>query len=118
MLAGVSHDLRTPLTRLRLSLELLPEANRGDRGHDRDIEDMDAILDQFLAFIRDGASRPVEEDDLTDLVREVVAPFNQTREQVRMALQPVPGDAVAAGVDEASAGQPDRQCPEPRWRLG
>ncbi len=56
----------------------------------RDIEDMDAILDQFLAFIRDGRDEPVEEGDLTDLVREVVAPFNQTREQVRMALQPVP----------------------------
>ncbi|MHA5867632.1 two-component system sensor histidine kinase AmgS, partial [Pseudomonas aeruginosa] len=42
------------------------------------------------AFIRDGRDEPVEEGDLTDLVREVVAPFNQTREQVRMALQPVP----------------------------
>lgn len=91
MLAGVSHDLRTPLTRLRLSLELLPESER-EMVEDmiRDIEDMDAILDQFLAFIRDGRDEPVEEGDLTDLVREVVAPFNQTREQVRMALQPVP----------------------------
>ncbi|WP_323115678.1 histidine kinase dimerization/phospho-acceptor domain-containing protein, partial [Klebsiella variicola] len=88
MLAGVSHDLRTPLTRLRLSLELLPESER-EMVEDmiRDIEDMDAILDQFLAFIRDGRDEPVEEGDLTDLVREVVAPFNQTREQVRMALQ-------------------------------
>ncbi|VFS81841.1 two-component sensor EnvZ [Pseudomonas aeruginosa] len=46
MLAGVSHDLRTPLTRLRLSLELLPESER-EMVEDmvRDIEDMDAILD-------------------------------------------------------------------------
>lgn len=119
MLAGVSHDLRTPLTRLRLSLELLPESER-EMVEDmiRDIEDMDAILDQFLAFIRDGRDEPVEEGDLTDLVREVVAPFNQTREQVRMALATGTGDAVAACVDEASAGQPDRQCPEPRRRFG
>jgi two-component system osmolarity sensor histidine kinase EnvZ len=45
----------------------------------RDIEDMDAILDQFLAFIRDGRDEPVEEVDLSDLVREVVAPYNQPK---------------------------------------
>lgn len=90
MLAGVSHDLRTPLTRLRLSLSLM--ANDSDLTDDmvRDIEDMDAILDQFLAFIRDGRDEPVEEVDLSDLVREVVAPFNQPEEQVRLCLEPIP----------------------------
>ncbi|PSS50223.1 ATP-binding protein [Pseudomonas sp. BBP2017] len=90
MLAGVSHDLRTPLTRLRLSLSLL--ANESDLTDDmvRDIEDMDAILDQFLAFIRDGRDEPVEEVDLSDLVREVVAPFNQPEERVRLCLEPIP----------------------------
>lgn len=90
MLAGVSHDLRTPLTRLRLSLSLM--ASDSDLTDDmvRDIEDMDAILDQFLAFIRDGRDEPVEEVDLSDLVREVVAPFNQPEEQVRLCLEPIP----------------------------
>ena len=89
MLAGVSHDLRTPLTRLRLSLELM--GNHTDLTDDmvRDIEDMDAILDQFLAFIRDGRDEPVEEVDLCDLIREVVAPYNQNGEQVRLRLQPI-----------------------------
>jgi len=89
MLAGVSHDLRTPLTRLRLSLELM--GNHTDLTDDmiRDIEDMDAILDQFLAFIRDGRDEVVEQVDLTDLVREVVAPYNQNGEQVRMRLEPI-----------------------------
>ena len=90
MLAGVSHDLRTPLTRLRLSLSMLD--NDSDLTDDmvRDIEDMDAILDQFLAFIRDGRDEPVEEVDLSDLVREVVAPFNQPEERVRLCLEPIP----------------------------
>jgi two-component system osmolarity sensor histidine kinase EnvZ len=90
MLAGVSHDLRTPLTRLRLSLELMPKDNEFMDGMVRDIEDMDAILDQFLAFIRDGRDEEVEEVDLVELVHEVVAPYNSPVEQVRLCLESIP----------------------------
>ena len=90
MLAGVSHDLRTPLTRLRLSLELMCNDSELTEDMVRDIEDMDAILDQFLAFIRDGRDERVEELDLGELVREVVAPYNQKDEQVRLCLEPLP----------------------------
>ncbi|MFK3972677.1 ATP-binding protein [Pseudomonas sp. NPDC087358] len=90
MLAGVSHDLRTPLTRLRLSLELMPANNEFMDGMVRDIEDMDAILDQFLAFIRDGRDEEVEEVDLVELVHEVVAPYNNPQEQVRLCLESIP----------------------------
>ncbi|BBP56750.1 two-component sensor histidine kinase [Pseudomonas sp. St316] len=89
MLAGVSHDLRTPLTRLRLSLELMGEHTDLTDDMVRDIEDMDAILDQFLAFIRDGRDESVEEVDLSELVREVAAPYNQNDEKVHLRLEPI-----------------------------
>ncbi|WP_217475836.1 ATP-binding protein [Stutzerimonas stutzeri] len=90
MLAGVSHDLRTPLTRLRLSLELMTNDSELTEDMVRDIEDMNAILDQFLAFVRDGSDEPLENIDLGELVREVVAPYNQHGETVRLCVEPMP----------------------------
>ncbi|WP_256663692.1 ATP-binding protein [Pseudomonas sp. gcc21] len=91
LLAGVSHDLRTPLTRMRLSTEMLssndPELTEGMI---RDIEDMDAILDQFMAFIREGNAEASEPADINELIREVAAPLNTGEEKVRLCLEPVP----------------------------
>lgn len=91
LLAGVSHDLRTPLTRMRLSTELLSSAEPDlTEGMIRDIEDMDAILDQFMAFMRDGSTEAIEPEDINDIIREVVAPLNTGEENVRLCLEPVP----------------------------
>jgi two-component system, OmpR family, osmolarity sensor histidine kinase EnvZ len=52
LLAGVSHDLRTPLARLRLGIELAVADERTRDGLAEDIEDMDRIIGQFLDFAR------------------------------------------------------------------
>ena len=58
LLAGVSHDLRTPLARLRLCIEMLNQTDAETKaGMNQDIEDMDAIVGQFLDFARDEAKR-------------------------------------------------------------
>ncbi|MBT9611743.1 MAG: HAMP domain-containing protein, partial [Burkholderiales bacterium] len=70
MLAGVSHDLRTPLTRLRLAVEMLQGKidTATQSGMVQDIEDMDAIIGQFLAFARGLESEPLETVDLNQLI--------------------------------------------------
>ena len=90
MLAGVSHDLRTPLTRLRLSLELMSGDAELAEDMIRDVEDMDAILDQFIAFIRDGRDEPLESIELSGLIAELAAPYNQHERRVQLKIEALP----------------------------
>ena len=64
LLAGVSHDLRTPLARLRLGIELSPADEATRAGMVGDIEEMDRIIDQFLDFARDDAATATEPIDV------------------------------------------------------
>jgi two-component system, OmpR family, osmolarity sensor histidine kinase EnvZ len=74
MLAGISHDLRTPLTRLQYALALVPDTDPALRdGMERDIAEIDAILSQFIAYARDGRDEPSEQLDLAATCRNVVA---------------------------------------------
>jgi two-component system osmolarity sensor histidine kinase EnvZ len=71
MLAGVSHDLRTPLTRMKLQLALLPDDEEAD-GLRADVRDMEQMIDAYLAFARgEGGEEPVK-TDLGRMLREIV----------------------------------------------
>ena len=87
LLAGVSHDLRTPLTRLRLSAEFLQDQEMRD-GIIGDVEDMDAILEQFIAFIRDGSDEEPEPESINVLIEEVLSRFD--RNVIDARLRDVP----------------------------
>jgi len=71
MLSGVSHDLRTPLTRLRLGLGLMDDAEAASLI--RDVEEMGQMVDSFLDFARADLASPTEPTDALALVRQVVA---------------------------------------------
>lgn len=74
MLAGISHDLRTPLTRLRLGLAMLPPEAAADAAEmTRDVEEMERMIAAYLAFARGEGQEAARQEDLAALVREVAA---------------------------------------------
>ncbi len=93
LLAGVSHDLRTPLSRIRLALEMLDD--HGDAtlkaGVAGDIADIDAAIGQFLDFARPvDAETAIVDADLNQLVRSVVERYALNNKDVQLAAAPVP----------------------------
>jgi two-component system osmolarity sensor histidine kinase EnvZ len=76
MLAGVSHDLRTPLTRLKLALAMLPaeEETRQDVAEmQADLEEMDRMITGYLAFARGEGVEQAEPVNLSSVLEEVAA---------------------------------------------
>lgn len=87
MLAGFSHDLRTPLTRIKLALAMQPdtadvEALRGD------VAEMERMVDAYLTFARDiSASETPELIDLSDLVSSVAAEARRMGQAVESDIE-------------------------------
>ncbi|RZL35888.1 MAG: hypothetical protein EOP35_12170 [Rubrivivax sp.] len=96
LLAGVSHDMRSPLARIRLAAELLPETPPNASGVatiTRNVDLADRLIASFLEFVRSG-DQPLDETvDLADTVRHAVAGFGrpeallQVEAPPRLALQ-------------------------------
>ena len=82
ILSGVSHDLRTPLTRLKLGLSFLPEEQREPL--EKDVEDMNLLLNEFLDFAKQDneTDLPTEEINPTVLVNELIENFRRTGIQI------------------------------------
>lgn len=70
MLAGVSHDLRTPLTRMKLQLEMLGDA-RGVEDLKEDLREMEVMVEEFLAFARGEGTEEAVESNLDEIVATV-----------------------------------------------
>lgn len=111
MLAGVSHDLRTPLTRMKLSLALLPESEDVE-GLKRDVDEMETMVQSYLEFASDLAStEEAVSFDTGALLREVAggsarvtvdAPAGVMIEARRDAMKRALGNLIGNGLKYAN----------------
>jgi len=69
MLAGVSHDLRTPLTRMKLQLSLIKD-EKAKKELELDIKEMTAMLDSYVSFVKTESLETIESISINELIRE------------------------------------------------
>lgn len=93
MLSGVSHDLRTPLTRMTLALSMLDD-NEDTQALRRDVADMERLVDEFLSFARGDAVEGAEPIDAAGLVSQVVESALQGGQSVELAHCDPTGDVA------------------------
>lgn len=82
MLAGVSHDLRTPLTRMRLQLAMQPETD-DNKEFIEDISEMEKMLDGYLAFVSGEGSEKNTFVDMNELILSIINKFRNTKAMIR-----------------------------------
>ncbi len=90
VLAGLSHDLRTPLARLRLEAELSIREDHARNAVIDDIEQMDAIIGQFLDFARGESGEEPEFADINEIVTQVAETPGRREEPPTLALGELP----------------------------
>ncbi|MBI5784873.1 MAG: HAMP domain-containing protein [Rhodocyclales bacterium] len=120
ILAGVSHDLRTPLTRLRMGIEMSIEDEATRQEMSADIDEMDRSIGQFLDFARADGGEPPEAIDLAALLEELAEQYNRRGHEVVLAHRGAPprltlrpkairraiGNLVDNALRHAGAAQP------------
>jgi len=75
MLSGISHDLRTPLTRLKLQLAMLNQKNISEK-MSKDIDEMEKMLNDYLQFAKTQAQEETTKIDLSNLLNEIKKNMN------------------------------------------
>ena len=101
MLAGISHDLRTPLSRLRLEAEMSVQDDEAKANMAMDIDQLDAIIDKFMDYARPGEVKLVSVDVAPIVTREAAA-FRDTS-QIRIQSKVAPDTRVLA--DDVELGR-------------
>jgi two-component system osmolarity sensor histidine kinase EnvZ len=119
ILAGISHDLRTPLTRLRMGIEMSAVDETTREHMAADVEEMDRTIGQFLDFARAEGGEPLAPVDLTVLLDELAGQYRRRSVDVETELADLPpcparakalrravGNLIDNALRYAGSGQP------------
>lgn len=82
MLSGVSHDLRTPLTRMKLALAFLPDEDRAPL--EQDVDEMRRLVDEFLGFVKGAAEGEAEPLDVIAFAERIVEDAQRAGQNVTL----------------------------------
>ena len=83
MLSGISHDLRTPLTRLKLQLALLKQQDVAKKMGE-DIEEMERMLNEYLEFSRHQKNEETEITNLNYIIKDIVSKYENKEINLRL----------------------------------
>ena len=81
MLAGVSHDLRTPLTRMKLQLSLMKDDD-AKKELEYDIKEMTAMLNSYVSFVRGETPETIENIQLNNLIKNICQNFDREKYEI------------------------------------
>ncbi len=99
LLAGVSHDLRTPLTRIRLATEMMsPEDGYLAESMIKDTEECNEIISQFMDYLKSTKQLEEEDLDLNILLQEVAEAEGGYEREIELELGDIPGIVRANAV--------------------
>ena len=71
MLAGVSHDLRTPLTRMKLQISLMKD-EKAKSELEADVNEMTSMLDSYVSFVKTESPEPIETIVINELIADII----------------------------------------------
>ncbi|WP_323840177.1 two-component system sensor histidine kinase EnvZ [Photorhabdus africana] len=106
LIAGVSHDLRTPLTRIRLATEMMSREDAYlSESINKDIEECNAIIEQFIDYLRTGQEMPMEFCELNSILKEVISAENGYEQDIEnhLSLNPITVNANPISIKRALA---------------
>ena len=83
MLAGVSHDLKTPLTRMKLQVSLIKD-KKAKSELELDINEMTAMLDSYVSFVKTESPETIENIVINDLIKDCAKNFDRSKYKIQI----------------------------------
>ena len=83
MLSGISHDLRTPLTRMKLQIAFIKDKELSEKLGE-DINEMEKMLNEYLQFTKSSFQEKDETFNLTELIDNIIKKYNNQNKSMKL----------------------------------